>query len=279
MSRTFVLTLAALLGSLMGCSAALPCASVTCPLDQACDTSSGLCVLASACNGVSCPSGQICDGASGSPSAGLCVTQTCGAMLCKNGQVCDQASLTCVNPGLPALGVQIDRVGRPLINTMLTNPYGLYQPMGAAVAETSDQTRATYNADVGPAARWIGAWSPAIAQHLAYFDGLDGSCSAGASANNQPGFDQMLPAYGLLAYLLADDELLVDTTHPSCKSYLAVEQKAVGVTESDCGGRTLDYDVVDTTYTLLTNPMVPLTDGISRTTSTAATFPYFQPPG
>jgi hypothetical protein len=256
------------------------CAQVTCPLSQACDTSSGLCTTVSVCMGVVCAAGQVCDGTPDSPAAGTCVTSTCGASACRNGQVCDPPSLTCVNPGVPRRGVQIDRVGRPLINTLLTNPFDLYRPPAATVNDTSDQTRAAYNADSGSESMWVKNWSPAIAQHLGYFDGLDGQCSSGSAATNQLGFGVTLPAYGLLARVLASDQLLVDTSRTVCKTYLAVEQRALGLdpTLTDCGGRTLDIDVVDRTYTLLTNPTMPLSDGVTRAASASSAFPYFPPP-
>ena len=52
-----------------------------------------------------------------------------------------------------------------------------------------------------------------------------------------------------LASLLADDELFLNTSKPACQLYLALEYDAsqpngAGM-ETTCGGRKLDYDVVD----------------------------------
>jgi hypothetical protein len=54
--------------------------------------------------------------------------------------------------------------------------------------------------------------------------------------------------------VLADDELYVDTTKLSCGFYLSLEVEVAtsgGIVHSQCGGRTLTHDVIDTSYSLL----------------------------
>ena len=43
----------------------------------------------------------------------------------------------------------------------------------------------------------------------------------------------------------------VNTAGAACTTYLAVEASALGVTNSDCGGRTPTYDTIDITYSAL----------------------------
>jgi hypothetical protein len=52
--------------------------------------------------------------------------------------------------------------------------------------------------------------------------------------------------------VLADDQLYVNTASTTCTQYLAVEANAVNVVpNSDCGGRALTYDVIDTSFSVL----------------------------
>ncbi len=52
--------------------------------------------------------------------------------------------------------------------------------------------------------------------------------------------------------MLADDKLWVNSASATCGQYLAVEANATGVVvNTDCGGRTLTYDVIDTSYSVL----------------------------
>jgi hypothetical protein len=65
--------------------------------------------------------------------------------------------------------------------------------------------------------------------------------------------------YDALAGVLADDRLFVNTSVGTCAEYLAVER---GVA-ADCGGRTLFYDVIDTTYSALAIGMASgVVDGV-----------------
>ena len=51
--------------------------------------------------------------------------------------------------------------------------------------------------------------------------------------------------------VLADDQLYINSASGVCTTQLAVEANALGNTNSDCGGRTPNYDVIDGTYTVL----------------------------
>ena len=286
MKRTIFSAMALLLSAVAGCGGSTTgtnaCASVTCATDQFCDGATGACRTASVCATVTCGAGTICDGTAGSTTAGQCVTPTCGATQCTNGQVCS-ASATCVNPGVPALGVQIDRMGRPAVNTALTNPYGIYVPQGATAPDTTDITRGYYNADANVQG-WGTAWTPTIATNLIILDGLDaGTCG------NQFAFDATgaTPAakVGTLALTLANDALLVDTSKSTCAGatpaagYLAVEIGLVTKTpNTTCGGRTLSYDVIDTTYSALVGGATATTDNIAEVTKPTAAFPFFANP-
>ena len=275
MKRTFFSAMALLLGTVAGCGSSGssgPCATVTCQASQFCDAANGTCKEASVCAGVSCSAGTVCDGTSGSATAGKCVAQTCGATQCTNGQVCSQPTATCVNPGPPALGVQIDRMGRPAVNTALTNPYGI---SGAQASDTTDITRAFYNADADQT-KWSANWLTAITANLAILDGLDGGNCGNQFAYNVPANGR----YSTLATTLVNDALLMDTSKTTCSQYLAVEAGLVtGTPATTCGGRTLSYDVIDTTYSVVAiGALTGVSDNIAEVTTPNTTFPFFKPP-
>src|SRR6185369_16750954 len=69
------------------------------------------------------------------------------------------------NPTPPTLGAQIDRMGRPAINTALTNPFDIVAGM------TVDQVKDAYNAE-GAEAMWASKFAKNIATNLAILDGL-----------------------------------------------------------------------------------------------------------
>lgn len=288
MKRTIFSMMALLLGSVAGCGSNTttpnngPCAAVTCAADQFCDAASGACKTASVCASASCGAGSVCDGTAGSPTAGMCVQipKTCGASQCTGGQVCDAVTAACVNPGVPALGIQIDRMGRPAVNTALTNPYDL---LPAAKPETSDTTKARYNADAATSgATLVGTWAPYVAANLAILDGLDGGACGNQLAYNITLGGTNMPFYTFLSSVLASDALLIDSSKTSCTQYLGVEATALGVAgvpANECGGRKLDYDVIDRTYSVLASGMLSgVTDNIAQTTAPLTAFPYFAPP-
>lgn len=140
-------------------------------------------------------------------------------------------------PSRPALGTQIDRNGRPGITTALISPLAEDTPRG--------MDRDAYNA--AGRSEWS-SYAAGIAASLAVYDSLDTVCGNQVLA----GPDAVAGRYDTLAGALADDRLYVDTSKSSCGQYLAVELNATGVIPNDdCGGRALDYDVIDTTYSAL----------------------------
>lgn len=164
-------------------------------------------------------------------------------------------------PAPPVIGTQIDRVGRPLINLMLVNPFE--QALSGAGAGTRAVMQDGYNASVNPA-NWQGNYAgrPWIADALAFWDGVDGICG-----------NQFTPPsgtmYTTLSNILANDYLFIDTTKSVCNRYLAIELGD----PTNCGGRQPDIsgtsnlgtvginnNVVDTTLNLLIG--VPAAAGV-----------------
>ena len=173
----------------------------------------------------------------------------------------DAAPVTVDGPGgvppVPALGLQIDRMGRPAVNTALNHPF---DPTG-----TGSAAKDAYNADGSP-----GGWAqyaPQFAGNLAIFDALDtglqegsntGGCGNQALYNNGMGGAPNAQSYAALAGILADDELNLDTTMGMCniadsnQNYLSVEfYVATTIPNTVCGGRDPLNDVMATSYTLL----------------------------
>lgn len=219
-----------------------------------------------------CQSGFACDEADGLCKATAPSTETCETKpsLCSDAQTCDAAARKCVdNPAAPVVsGALIDRMGRPGVNTALTNPFGVYKKvMNDASNEPSNDTKDRYNKD-GDAASWDSTWARATAQHIAIFDGLDKICG------NQAFFNAVANTfYGTLAAVLAGDALHVDTSKSMCNAYLEVETGAPG-----CGGRRLDYDVMDATYGLLAGGTAVVTDGVANDSTFLSSFPFLAAP-
>ncbi len=139
-------------------------------------------------------------------------------------------------PAMPALGVQIDRVGRPAIATALMETFnGDDAAKGAA--------KDGYNAEDDLSA-WAG-FTPNFMGSMAILDALDGTCG------NQFGADLADDRYAFMAGVFADDQLYVNSESGDCTQYLGVELDAVLGTTNGCGGRTLTYDVIETSYSAL----------------------------
>lgn len=173
-----------------------------------------------------------------------------------------------VAPLPPFLGAQIDRMGRPAVNTALTNPFGL------TPGKTTDQVKNEYN--VANQQGWIQYGpQPYISTNLAIFDALDGNCQ------NQGGPLYTTPAsptsYNRLGAILADDRLTVNTALGRCVAFLAVEQSNT----TDCGGRSPTYDVIDSLYTFLSGSTAGVPDGVAMDpdgTPSTSVFPFLRPP-
>jgi hypothetical protein len=215
----------------------------------------------------------------------LAIALCCAAPLAAGG--CDDDSsaatgmdmATAANPA-PKIGKQIDRMGRPAVNTALTDPFGL------VANTTTDAFKDAYNAEASPA-MWQSKFMTAIEANLAVLDAADTVCgnSVGVMGDGVDGGNR----YSFIASVLADDELYVNSTSGTCGLYLAAEANALGLSAAagDCGGRTPTEDVVDESYTLLTagvtaylGNMHAVTDGIDAGDHTPSTadFPFLSAP-
>ena len=106
-------------------------------------------------------------------------------------------------PGRPlADALQYDRVGRPLVSSMLINPFGF-----AKDKDYPDQTKDIYNGAV-PMRGWTPySNQPFIQSNLGVWDSLDANCGnqAGAAATASQ------TRYQKLGDLFTEDRLWVDT--------------------------------------------------------------------
>lgn len=176
-----------------------------------------------------------------------------------------------------ALVGQIDRVGRPAVNTALTQTFN---PDAASRTARKD----AYNAEDD-----VTAWAdfiPDFAAALAILDSLDTDSSVPAGCGTQlaigaptgPGGETR---YDALAGVLADDQLYIDSTTNLCVAYLGVEAAALGVIEEGgCGGRTPQYDVIDNTYAVLAaGTLAGVPDGVDENAEGFLDdFPFLSPP-
>ncbi|HEX4340350.1 MAG TPA: hypothetical protein VH062_30790 [Polyangiaceae bacterium] len=173
-------------------------------------------------------------------------------------------------PPVPTLGAQIDRFGRPAINTALTHTF-----------DTNDTTKGAakdaYNAALP--ATW-GTFKTEFEKNLAILDALDGTCgnqllAATGTANAE--------TYAALATALTDDELYVNSTATTCGVYLGVEAEALKVVAAGggkCGGRVLTDDVIERSYSVLAaGALTGVDDGVAADEGAqTATFPFEGPP-
>ena len=188
----------------------------------------------------------------------------------------DNNNTNSTTPPLPAVGAdQIDRMGRAGVNTALTNPF--FRASVPSEETMHEMVQDEYNGAANPA-QWGGMFESEIATNLAILDSLDRNCGnqllAGSSAT--------AGRYNALAGVLADDQLYVNTASGTCGQYLAVEANAVGIANTDCGGRTPLEDTIDTTYSLLAAGVLSgVTDGIAKDddgTASLTVFPFLDRP-
>ena len=175
---------------------------------------------------------------------------------------------TATIPAPPTLGAQIDRMGRPAINTALNHTFDLD-------ATAKDNAKDAWNANGDPS-KW-GDYVPEIEKNLAILDSIDTNCGNQLLADkNKTDPSRYAPLVGVLA----NDRLFIKTDAAKCSIYLAVEANAVGIANADCGGRLLSYDVIETSYSVLAaGALAGIDDDV--TISDAAkgeTFPYVLPP-
>ncbi len=180
------------------------------------------------------------------------------------------------NPPPPVIGAnQIDRMGRAGVNTALTNPF--FDPNVPAQEDMHGAVQDEYNAATQPA-QWSSMFAAEIAGNLAILDGLDRVCGNQLLAGDSPSPGR----YSTLAAVLADDQLYVNAGSGTCQQYLAVEANAVGIANTDCGGRTPLEDTIDTTYSLLAaGALSGVTDGIDADADGHASltaFPFLDAP-
>lgn len=180
------------------------------------------------------------------------------------------------NPAPPTLGAQIDRFGRPAINTALNNAFNIDATAKGAAKDA-------YNSDQG-VATWAATYTAGFAGQLGILDSLDtglgASCTIqvpGCGCGNQFGLS-LGHGYPALAGVLADDRMYVNTAGTTCIAYLAVEANATTLEpNTDCGGRRPNDDVIATSYTALVG--TTFDDGVAAASSPATTtFPYLADP-
>lgn len=149
-------------------------------------------------------------------------------------------------PNPPALGAQIDRFGRPAINTALDAVLD--------VDPTKDQKKDAYNQATDPAT-WgttdLGGTTVTaeFLKYIAIYDMLDAAAAQATTGCGNNGI-----ANADLAAVLVDDQMYVDTGKGVCGVYLSLEAEAASggfVTHMHCGGRTLTDDIADVSYSFL----------------------------
>jgi hypothetical protein len=157
-------------------------------------------------------------------------------------------------PARPALGAAIERVGRPLTGNALLGTL--------APDDVSDRRKEAYNR--AARAEWS-QFAADIERTLALYDGFDGTCGDQwlAGRNAKPAI-----RYRVLAELLADDRLWINSKSAVCTEFFAVERAALapsGSPSADCGGRTPDSDAIDVLRSLWVGGTTSgVDDGVDR---------------
>jgi hypothetical protein len=137
-------------------------------------------------------------------------------------------------------GRRIDRAGRPLTGNALLGPL--------APDEVSDALKEQYNAATPATAT---AFIAEIEKSLGLYDGYDGTCGNQLFVDNKAGADKR---YRVLATMLADDRLWVNSASTTCTQLFALEMASTGSDrryQRDCGGRAPNYDAVNVYRSLL----------------------------
>jgi hypothetical protein len=171
--------------------------------------------------------------------------------------------------------VQIDRMGRAGVNTALTNPF--FRESVASEESRHETVLDDYNAANDPS-QWVARFSSLIAPNLAILDGLDRVCGNQVLAGPAP----VAGRYKALADILADDQLYVNTASGTCNQYLAVEANAIGIANTDCGGRTPLENSIDVTYSVVAvGALTGVTNGVTSDadgTASLTVFPFLDRP-
>jgi hypothetical protein len=166
-------------------------------------------------------------------------------------------------------------MGRAAVNTALTNPF--YRETVANEESRHEMVVDDYNAASDPS-QWGARFSSLIASNLAILDSLDRVCGNQTLAGPTP-----VPGrYKALADILADDQLYVNTASGTCNQYLAVETNAIGIANTDCGGRTPLENTIDITYSVVAvGALTGVTNGITSDadgTASLTAFPFLDRP-
>jgi len=141
---------------------------------------------------------------------------------------------------------QIDRMGRPGINTALID-------LLASTGKKDAYNRAESRND------WT-QFQSEMQSNLTALDTLDGVTG-----------NTLLPP-ATAASVFVDDRLQVNTSAAACGPYLAVELNVSG----QCGGRTLERDVIDDTLGAVVGPGV--SDNVGNDSTFLADFPFLGVP-
>jgi hypothetical protein len=177
------------------------------------------------------------------------------------------------SPPPPELGPRIDRVGRPLVNFVLTDP------LATATGKTHAQMQDEYN--VGPIDST--EFTARFAGNLALLDAADGQCgnqlAAGPDPNNRDRYDK-------LAAVFSDDRLLLDPTAGGTARYFGIELSELGVGSApSAGGLAPGDDFVSPTYSVIvagiSSPSdYTVSDGLDRGPAAPEreAFPFLGPP-
>lgn len=169
---------------------------------------------------------------------------------------------------------QVDRMGRAGVNTAVTDPFFIASnaEQNAAHGEITDR----YNL-ITTQSESVDDFADIFEGNIAIYDGLDTTCGNQLAADQNPD-----DRYSFLATVLADDQVYVNSASGTCTQYFGVELNALGVENTDCGGRTPLYDVIDVTYSALAiGATSGVGDGVDSDTDgdhSADTFPFLAPP-
>jgi len=123
------------------------------------------------------------------------------------------------------------------------------------------------------------SFAPQMEGSLAILDALDATCGNQLLADDTNADGR----YAALAGILADDQLYVNSDSGECGVYLGLEAEvvgAVGAGEGKCGGRTLEDDVIERSYSVLAaGVLAGVDDTITADDCThSATFPFLCSP-
>jgi len=178
----------------------------------------------------------------------------------------------------PALGTQLDRMGRSAVATALIGTFDL--------ADNARNTaKNSYSQDANVAG-WVAAYTDAMEPNLGILDALnaDEVDTAQDGCGDQIAFDNTATGTDkyAVAGVLADDRLLIDGSQTDCDQYLAVEANLVlNLGLADCGGRSPVVDSVSRTYgVLVSTGTLDISSGVTAddATHTDDTFPYLAAP-